>query len=358
MEKYILSQHPKLNPVLTSNKVYIVDSIKSGTGRADDNLYSKIIKPLFQLLKIGYEYYATTSAASIVEFARSLSKIEEDLTIIFISGDTSINEFINGLPEAKANQNITVFPIPGGTGNSLALSVNLTSQIEAVAKLVTSSNQPAPLYLYEVDFPTGSYHLVQDEKKDEIQGKLKFLVVVSWGFHASLVADSDTPELRKFGLQRFQIAAMNNLKQEQKYEGDCYINNRKISGPFAYWLVTSSQRFEPTFEISPKGNIFEESLYLVTFNTQEDKEGNGDYIMKVMKDVYNKGAHAEDPNVTYEKLKQGDEITLKTTNTEPIRNRRFCVDGSIIALPEQDRHEIKIAISNNVHKNWNLYILH
>ncbi|RLV88935.1 hypothetical protein JA1_005429 [Spathaspora sp. JA1] len=234
----------ELPPYLTTNKVFIVDSIKSGTGRDVDNknLYSTIIQPLFKLLQIEYEYFATTSANSIIEFAQSLKS--DDVTIIFISGDTSINEFINGLSESRANRNITIFPIPNGTGNGLALSVNLTSPIDSISKLITSTNKPQPF------------------------------------------------------------------------------------------------------------------LYLVSFNTQEDPEGNGEYIMKVMKDVYNKGSHASDPDVTYEKVGPGDEITLKTNNTKPIRNRRFCVDGSIIALPEEEQCEIKVNISNNVHKNWNLYIIH
>ncbi|KAK6456715.1 ATP-NAD kinase-like domain-containing protein [Scheffersomyces xylosifermentans] len=339
---------------LTDTKVYVLDSVNSGTGRTEKkDLYHQILKPIFELINVDHEYIATTSASTVSEFAKSLDG-SRDSTVIFISGDTSVNEFVNNLSD-KPSAKLKLFTFPSGTGNSLALSVGLTDEIDALKKLFNSSSKVAPLNLYEVDFPKGSYFLVQDEKTTEIEGPLKFLVVLSWGFHASLVADSDTPELRKHGIERFKLAAFSNLEQEQKYEGHVKAGDELLDGPFAYWLLTSAKRFEPTFEISPKGDILEESLYLVSFKTEESPS----YIMDIMMQIYNKGSHIDNKNVTYKKLTKDDKIVLTTTNSKSLRKRRFCLDGSIIALPEADEHQLSFNIAEHPNRqfNWELFIV-
>ncbi|EMG48260.1 sgkB Sphingosine kinase B [Candida maltosa Xu316] len=336
---------------LTRGKIIVIDSVNSGIGRSDEkNIYSKIINPLFDHLSIPHEYFPTTSPSSISDLALSFK--DPEITVIFISGDTSINEFVNGLNDTTTGK-ISIFPIPGGTGNSLALSLNLTDPLSSISTLLTG--KPDPLNLYQVEFPKNTKFLVQNEVTDEVPANFKFLVVLSWAFHASLVADSDTPELRKHGLQRFQIAAYQNLEREQKYEGQVIINNDEvINGPFAYWLLTSAQKFEPTFEISPQGDILKDELYLVAFETKTDK----DYIMDIMKQVYDKGSHVSNPDVVYKKLVKGDSIVLKTKNSNSVNDKRFCVDGSIVVLPDTTDNEIRIQVTNNKQYSWELYIIH
>lgn len=340
-------------------KTYVIDSINSGTGRKHEtSVYFQLLKPLFDdYLKIPHTYISTTSVATIHEFAGQLSGADGDeITVIFISGDTSINEFVNGLTSVPSSRKVDIATIPSGTGNSLALSLGLSDEIDAVKKLLTSKEKPVPLNLYEVAFPPGSYYLIQDVKGPELTKPLKFLVVISWAFHASLVADSDTPELRVHGLDRFKMAAHENLSLEQKFEGTVEINGKTIEGPFAYWLLTPSKKFEPTFEILPDGNIFDDNLYFISFNSEDDSSGK--YIMDIMKEVYDKGSHIHDKKVTYQKVQRGDKIALTTKNAKDKRRRRFCVDGSIIVLPEVEDHVIEVAASGNEVNNWIVNIIH
>ncbi|KAI5949927.1 hypothetical protein KGF54_005405 [Candida jiufengensis] len=329
-------------PNFLQNKVYIIDSINSGSGRLKKNIYTEIIDPLFSLLDINHEYFKTTSPNSITDFASNFK--DENSTIIFLSGDTSINEFVNGL---STKNKINIYPIPCGTGNSLALSLGLTNQLQAVAHLI-SSTKNSPLYTYEIELPSNSYYLIQNEPKSKINKPLKFIVVFSWAFHASLVADSDTPALRKFGIERFQIAAKKNLESKQEYEGDLKINNEIIKGPFAYFVITSAQKFEPTFEISPKGKILDNDLYLIAFKSGLD-------IMEIMMQVYDKGNHINNSNVIYKKIEKNDKIELDIRNSKELNQRRFCIDGSIIALPETENHKITIKIKDD--SDLNLYII-
>lgn len=348
-------------PSYLTDKVIVIDSIHSGIGRnKEKDIYDKIFFPLFEALSITHDIIKTESSTTIRDYASSLlNDSNESITIIFISGDSSINEFINGLKDTKIPGKISIFAIPGGTGNSLSLSLNITNAIDSIVKLFQST--PLPLYLYQAEFPKHSYYLNQNEIEElENSTDVKFLIVLSWAFHASLVADSDTPELRTHGLQRFQIAATQNLNRIQKYEGDMYINNdhdeQCIKGPFAYWLLVSSLRFEPTFEISPNGDISKDELYLVAFNSKDDDK---DHIMNIMKQVYDNGKHINNPDVIYKKIGPDDKIILKVKNSKPLIQRRFCVDGRIVALPEtDDDQEIKINVKDNTQYSWKLYIIH
>ncbi|RCK59419.1 Sphingoid long-chain bases kinase 1 [Candida viswanathii] len=349
-------------PSYLTDKLIVIDSIHSGTGRTQSkDIYNDLIAPLFSPLSISHEIYRTTSPTSIADFARDLYPDSTNTTILFISGDSSINEFINGLLSDSQGSSITVFPIPGGTGNSLALSLDITSPLDAIHRLLHPTTSTLPLYLYDVQFPAGSQYLLHDEPDGAVaQLGLKVIVVLSWAFHASLVADSDTPELRKHGLERFQIAALQNLNRVQKYEGETTINgsDEEIAGPFAYWLVVSSRKFEPTFEISPKGDILKDELYLVAFNTKE-KLDDGAYIMDIMKQMYDRGSHVDNSDVIYKKLGPGDDIVLSVRNAAPLIQRRFCVDGRIVALPEtSDEQQVRIRVTDNTQHSWRLYIIH
>ncbi|CAH2354623.1 hypothetical protein CLIB1423_17S03290 [[Candida] railenensis] len=342
---------------LQGKEIFIIDSVYSGTGRdVKKDAYQQILEPLFNQFELKYTYVKTDSANSIKQYAGNFDKVSgKNPLVIFISGDTSIGEFINGLDESlKGGEDITFFNIPAGTGNSLALSLDNYSIADSVKSLLFPK-ETIPFNLYEVEFPQGSYFTALDVKTEDISGPLKFIVVLSWGFHASLVADSDTPELRKFGVKRFQIAAGQNLANEQKYEGSTQIDAKSIvEGPYAYWLLTPAKRFEKTFEISPKGNIADDSLYFVSFKTEPGADSN--YIIDIMKEVYDSGKHIEDEKVIYEAIRNNEVIKLTISENAPESTRRFCLDGSIVKIPTGEA-EIKISSGSNEFRGRKFFLL-
>lgn len=343
-------------PEYFNNDIIVIDSVKSGTGRDDSSdIYKKILLPIFNDINVHHQHVGTTSENSIKEFGRGLSIKGDSVTLIFISGDTSVNEFVNSLPINKNLVKVNILVIPAGTGNSLALSLGFLDVYQAIGTFFSSSAEINSLNLYEAQFPKGSYYLVEDQKKDEVPESLMFIVVLSWAFHASLVADSDTPKLRKHGVERFKIAAYSNLSSEQKYEGIATFNGIKKEGPFAYFVLTPSNRFEKTFVVLPKGNILDDNLYLIAFNSEDDNTGK--YIMNIMGEIYDNGKHVENSKVTYEKISRGNTVVLETKNSAALRQRRFCVDGSIIALPEKDTHLIKVTSSGNTFRNWSINVI-
>lgn len=338
-------------------EILVIDSVKSGVGRDKFNIFGDILNPVFDDLGIKAKYIETTSPDSIKEIGESLEG--KDYLVLLISGDTSINEFVNGVSNnnnIKSNTaDITIANIPLGTGNSFSLSLGIENDLQAVAKLFRGII--SPLNLYTAELPKGSYIISQNEKIRPIE-KVNFLIVLSWGFHASLVADSDTPELRRFGLERFKIAAKNNLECHQEYPGTTIIgdNNKTIAGPYAYWLITPSQRFEPQFNILPLGDLLTPNLYFVGFNSEHSTDNNK-YIMDIMMEVYNNGSHIHNEKVKYELIPPDQSTTLKLKQLTGFNQRRICIDGFIVLLPEIASDEIKIIFSGSKVGNWNLSIL-
>lgn len=346
----VLEEPPKH---LQNRQVIVIDSINSGTGRTTENdVHLQVLDPIFKELGVGAAYFKPDSADGIRQYAATFKELGDPL-VIFISGDTSIGEFINGLEEGS--DRITIFNIPAGTGNSLSLSLGINSMADSIKLLLFPARETAaPLNLYEARFPADSYFTLHDAKTHDVTTPVRFIVVLSWGFHASLVADSDTPEMRQHGVKRFQIAAGQNLANLQEYAGITKTTTATIEGPYAYWLLTPAKRFEATFEILPKGDIIDESLYFISFKSSKSDD-NG-YIIDIMKKVYDHGKHIEDERVTYEPIRRSEEISLKVYKEAPSNRRRFCLDGSIIKVPQGDV-EVVVKSVGNEQKGRELFLL-
>ena len=83
----------------THTELYVIDSVKSGTGRTPEtDFYGKVIKPVFKTLNLKHTYLKTTSPTSVASFASGLD-CTRSYMMLFLSGDTSISEFLNNLPK-------------------------------------------------------------------------------------------------------------------------------------------------------------------------------------------------------------------------------------------------------------------
>jgi diacylglycerol kinase family enzyme len=341
-----------LLPVHLKN-LAVIDSTYSGSHKSSD-IYFNILLPLLKAFGLAHVYVSTTSPRTIPDHSKSFSSSS---TVIFLAGDTSIHEFINSLQETKNNLRLTVVAIPTGTGNALSTSVGHQSPAHAISRLFLGSM--VPLSNFKVKFPEGSVVQNSGEPVDS----LKSLVVSSWGFHAALVADSDSPENRALGPSRFQKAAADNIKMDQRYSGrirfKSSLKTYDLQGPHSYVLFTAVSNLEKGFLISPDSYPYhDDSLHVVQFNHTD-----GQHILNIMKQAYNHGNHINDPFVLYRRLDMPDSsntlsdlmATIQVNDTNP-RHRRWCVDGRIILLGEGDKM-VKLYKPSHRCNGWQLFIV-
>ncbi|SMN22306.1 similar to Kazachstania africana KAFR_0H00200 hypothetical protein [Maudiozyma saulgeensis] len=223
----------------------IIDSIMSGIGRKPQtDFYQIVIKPVLNFSNIKHEYLKTESADSIETFAKRL-KTNQNYTIIFLSGDTSISELVNNLPvlideTTKIRKFIKIVPIAMGSANALANSIGLGNPIETFDNFLHGMKRTTAFPLYKVIFP--------NEKQ------IIFFIIFSMGFHANLLhLCTLDPKYSSLGVERFQLASTEildnydlNLKLEIK------LAKKTIVSQFAYFALINTPNLEEKYIPSPQ----------------------------------------------------------------------------------------------------------
>lgn len=323
------------------NQEELIVLISKGSGSQKGELvYEQKIKPA--LLSKPHRLVVTKDKNTVKETAESLKDSQGNVTVIFLSGDTVVSEFINNLPFSKGHRNLTIALVPCGTGNALCHSLGISNSQIACEKLLSGTAKPLPLYRVSFGDPVT---LVDGSRVSS----MVFVVVVSWGLHSLLVAESDSEEMRKFGSERFKMAAEKILEENPKFHGKISLQEEAFTDkPMSYFVVTPAVRFEEKFTISPEGSLLKDELYMVHFDYQESSSDT----MEIMYEAYNGGNHVNDPKVNYvlvpSKLKleiQEQDSTLS----------RVCVDGSIVCL-EGANKTIQVE-SCGLYNGWSVSVI-
>ena len=212
------------------------------------------------------------------------------------------------------------------------------------------------LPLLRVEFSAGTkVVLAEGEGEEEIEGRAETgrplvfgAVVASWGLHASLVADSDSVEYRKFGVERFQRAARENLFPADGSGAHAYkarVSLKRGGGrgeegwvvmgreEYSYVLATLVSNLERNFVVSPDSKPLDGRLRVVYIGHL-----GGEEVMRIMDLAYQGGKHVQDGAVGYEEV-EGVRIDFAGTEKNS-RWRRICVDGTIFRVEEDGWVEI------------------
>ncbi|KAI9836047.1 MAG: hypothetical protein M1819_001658 [Sarea resinae] len=347
-----------------SPNLHIVISTLSGTGLAL-SIFADLVKPT--LLSAGiaeddYQVHETQSAETVTDLTCStfLPRANEGIrqTIILLSGDGGVSDAINVLCSATAGPNYvkpTIGLLTLGTGNALGNSTGIAQgSTLGLANLLKGSPTPLPLFLAQ--FSLGAERVVDEGRRSERfrseidgEGAMYGAVVCSWGFHAALVADSDTTEYRKFGAQRFQMAAKEELfpsngEPPHRYKAKVSLINKAADGTdhyevldrqeHMYVLTTMVSTLERGFTISPSSKPLDGQIRVVHFGPM-----SGDEAMRVMGLAYQGGLHIHDEVVSYEDV-EGVRIDFDEREKDG-RWRRVCIDGRIIRVEEGGYVEVR-----------------
>ncbi|KGQ08269.1 hypothetical protein BBAD15_g6406 [Beauveria bassiana D1-5] len=205
----------------------------------------------------------------------------------------------------------------------------------------------------------------QETHVDTLHGS----IVASYGFHASIVYESDTPAYRAHGAARFGMVAQELLKTSHPYAAQLAVRRRRRSrhhhhhhhhhpdnesgdgdvdgdgngdgdggrlekiprATHAYVLGALVSNLERTFTISPASRPLDGQLRLVHFAPLGPAR-----TMEAMMKAYDGGKHVEaawddedGERVYYEAV---DEFAV-TVEDEEERWRKVCIDGTIVDIP-------------------------
>jgi diacylglycerol kinase family enzyme len=353
---------PTTQPPNTSDaETHIIISTKSGTNKAA-SFYEQAVNPVLEALfpegHVNFLVHHTESTSTIEELTSDIffptANAGITLRIILLSGDGGIIDLVNGLlarPSSSEYKAPQVTLIPLGTANSLYHST-VAGHDNTWGLRALASNTAKPLPVFTTSFSSGARLLVDEARSEQQLPKdpksqrpiLHGAVVCSWAMHASLVADSDTTEYRKFGVERFKMAAKEALYPANgspphpytaqisvlRGENWCTLEEQE----HMYVLATMVSNLEKPFCISPATKPFDESLHLVHFGPT-----TGDEAMRIMGLAYQGGKHVDDPAVRYEAI-DGLRIEFQGKEKES-KWRRICVDGKIVKVEEDGWIELR-----------------
>ncbi|KAK9449397.1 ATP-NAD kinase-like domain-containing protein [Limtongia smithiae] len=368
LPKYALRElPPHLSPA--SARVTVINSVTAGR-HTGERVYDELVGPLLTALGVTHEYIATTSASDISTFATSLgvdsSNDQRPHTVILLSGDTSIHELVNSLHCPNAPRTLTVAPIPTGSGNALMTSLSIATPFAALFVLLHGT--ATLLNPFYASFPKGSLEVIPptevepegktiklvtpDADGGDGQSKIYALVVASWAIHAALVGDSDSPEYRKLGNERFKVAARENLARNASWHGMIRYTTATsstvtaVEGPHSYVLLTSISSLEPGFKIAPTATPLSGKVEFIHMRALK-----GDDIMRLLMLAYQDGAHVREPEVLYTEV---ESLSVEVHERE-LRMRRWCVDGRIFIVPEDATVSVHRGVANV--RGWEVFIL-
>jgi diacylglycerol kinase family enzyme len=358
---------PSIRPHNTSDEeTHIIISTGSGTGKAE-RFYKQAVKPILETLwpegHANFLTHHTESATTIQELTNDIffptANAGITLRIVLLTGDGGIIDLVNGLlsqPTSSSYIAPKVVLLPLGTANALYHSINVgnphqnTWGLKALCLNPSHETHRRPLPIFTASFSPGARLLTNEARDEEVlpqdpkSGRpiLHGAVVASWAMHASLVADSDTAEYRKFGIDRFKMAAKEALYPADGSPPHPYRASVSVlhgsdwtllpEEEHMYVLATMVSNLEKPFCISPKSGPLDGSLWLVHFGPT-----SGDEAMRVMGMAYDGGKHVQDPMVRYEEI---DGLRIEFQEEED-RWRRVCVDGNIVRVEEGGWVEIK-----------------
>lgn len=343
--------------------LHIVVSTGSGTGQAKD-VWDRLLKPLFDCLEIreerDYVVHLTQSDSTVTELTKEIILPRANLgtpqAVILLAGDGGMVDVINTLLPADRSPSYkkpNVIILPLGTGNALAHSSGVTADnTMGLRSLILGTASELPVFT--ASFSPGARYLVDESRKErplyELNGTPTAYgaVVCSWGLHAALVADSDTAEYRKFGAERFKMAAKEALfpsdgspcheykgrvlvarTRDELHDGKWELLERESHG---YILATFCKYLEKGFTISPESQPLDSQLRLVHFG-----HISGQDAVDIMGKAYDSGKHVEDERVGYEAI-EGLRIEFEEDDG---RWRRICVDGKTVRVEQGGWVEIR-----------------
>ena len=329
-----------------------------------------------------YIVHYTDSTNSISDLAQQhfapYAQAGVEQTVLLLSGDGGVIDFVDVMHHAARNakkperfMRPTIGLIPMGTGNASANSIGINNDATKGMRHFFNGT-PQPLPVFRVNFSPGSqfvktavmkdgstelvtYPPLEDPEENGMYGA----VVCSWGLHASLVAESDTPEYRKHGAARFEMAAKELLapsdgsaphvyRGKVTMLGDGSGNSKPVALPskkHAYVLVTMVSHLEENHMISPHSEPLDGQLRLVHFWPLPSEK-----IMMLLDKASQGGSHIDDDSVSYGTI-GGLRIDFEE---EEERWRRVCVDGTIMQVNKGGWMEVKKSEESFV----NLVVMH
>ena len=176
------------------DKVFNIVINPNGASGTAQTIFKKI-EPL--LIKNNIKYIVHTSSISegISSICSRLTKLNEDIYLVLIGGDGSLNEAVNGIVNFEKTY---VGFIPCGSGNDFARSINLPQKLDELVSIIFNGEIKRQCDIGEVIMHNFSEEFRELPDVKDNQFKRKFNVSTGIGFDAEICQKTHVSKVKPF----------------------------------------------------------------------------------------------------------------------------------------------------------------
>lgn len=258
--------------------VHLIINPASGAKATEDILKEDVL-PLFKKhTSIQIKEHRTTCEGDGVRIAKEIldgvkqGNDDDTLRLVLLGGDGTIHEVLNGIVQQREGKceipcNVKIALVPTGTANAVYASLYPDKSLEERTYKLKSIQ--AMLSNEYTEYPQALFTVASERTKKATIS----VVVTSHALHASILADSEALRSSHPGIERFKIAATQNMSRwtladlELKGRGqgdtiqlydptsstfkDISPKEAQFSDPIIYFICVTIDRLEPSFVVAP-----------------------------------------------------------------------------------------------------------
>ena len=257
----------------------------------------KNIESILDTKRFSYDTHITKNSGDASSLTQTLNISKYD-GIIMIGGDGTFHEIVNGMMTRKDNTQIPIGIIPGGTGNSFLLDLNITDPILALNRIIMHKTK-------KIDILRTKYNQ-----------KIKYSInLVGWGMITDVGLTSE--KFRLFGYSRYTIAAVIEIFFKKTRYAKLKVDDNIIEGEFMFAIACNSKNVGKGMLMAPNAKLDDGLIDVIIV------EGNISRfrLLNVLPKLFN-GTHINEPEVKYIKCK---EFNLISDNNDQLN-----IDGEMI----------------------------
>lgn len=318
----------------------VLDSTLSGI-KHSSYVYNRVLVPMFRELEIEHRYVASETVNSIENYAKSHT---ENGTVIILSGDTSIHEFVNGLKDSPGSH-VNFLLVPTGTGNGVSTFLGHKSIAQAISRFFLGSL--IPFFSFRLDFPEGSVM----ESTSMPVGHLYSVVISGCGYHTEMISLAESPEYREISFGRYGKAAEKMLEIDHKYEGKLKFKSHgechEFSDPYSAILYSNLSVVTMGSVMPYKDYFAKKSLELI----RQEYNTDSNQVRENCRMALMKNHQYTDDTLSVFNIDMSDQIVSSVDFED---KHKWVVDGKIV---KSGPGTVDIHKPNTTCNGWELFVI-
>ncbi|MCM2372763.1 diacylglycerol/lipid kinase family protein [Aporhodopirellula aestuarii] len=280
---------------LSPNKNFCLIVNPHGGRKKGLHLLSEI-QPIFDTAGIKLEVIVTEFAGHAREIAKQKDLVGYDGMIV-IGGDGTMHEILNGLFTREDQQTIPIGLIPGGSGNSLIVDLELTDPVDAAKAIVDEH-----IRKFDVVEITTNGRTVYSFN------------IIGWGLVTDVGIRAE--KWRWLGPARYTIVSLLKvLRGTQARSAQLILDGKEIADEFTFVMVCNT-RYTGAMKIAPQAKLDDGLLDVIVLRHGASRLK----LLSLFNRIYD-GTHVEDPVVEYYTASQ---ISLTSNQADPLN-----IDGEL-----------------------------